>query len=969
MKRINVSLLLVAIVSTTLLHSSFVSASTAPSSDEGLEECLSKNSSLAVLMLIDESKSLREFKDGGSVKLGNDPFDSRVPALESVVRVLASAVESSSLLAGDARRPLDVAIGISGFGDGYSERVPFERLNGRSVEQIVSGLEQQRERDSDLHTRYHTALQGALTSFEKYSTSPDVCRLLVWFSDGEHDDDNSPGFISRERDQIQNLMCGDGGIVDTLRLAKVNIVAAGLNPDEGKLALMRLIAEGGSPYRASDSSGKEGRVNVSVDKCGAEPTNGRYAVAASADDIVDRLFEVLETVPGIPNPNDSVEIPTSQIEECKTVTPSEPEVCNALEFEVDETVVSFQILAERPTTAVEVILTTNEGQSYSVLKTEDVDDSNAKDEELRKNTVSTTPVTKRKVFVSVTRKKENPIAGSWRLDFLGAGATESRGTVNFVGATDIQIESPNFDSSRNSLKVARFKAENLGIRVRTETPGTAVRDLLVSFRSFEGVETLAVQRDETDDALFSVAGGELERALQGQKLKKASSTDLFVQPVGDVQGLRFKDGRPVPINYGYSKFGVRVSNGAGLPSFVRSEGGLAFQGTPKQKVSLVFLGPDSGDGLVEFKEAIEPNDAKANLDLIPRDACVIPQQEEAVCEIELIPDSEAFDQFPVSIAVIYSGKDTVQEPVEGEVTVEVDMVRQPNAGRGVIAAVYLILGFLVVQGLVRWLLAFLLSRFAPLVPIARRVRLDAVVDSAGSISVNPMNVAPSHNDEGFALENTDSVQTFTIFGYEFSVSVLKTFLRSTVAPVGQVDSPSKYVIGSRGYTKSKDQVDSTTGQVSLTLRGQWVVGVSSADIQRLLNGESTVPAEVVAFLEPYEQGPDREQQISDLSFGLVSSSFAAQFMEILGAEREKVSAGEETPSESGGSSTGFDDVFGDTSVSATSDPFESLTSAPKPKESPKDSRKKRRGRHSPDTTESSAPVEESKSSDEWDPFA
>jgi hypothetical protein len=920
-------------------------------------------------MLIDESKSLREFKDGGSVKPGNDPLDSRVPALESVVRVLASAVESSALRAGDARKPLDVAIGISGFGDGYSERVPFQRLNGQSIEQIVSGLELQRERDSDLHTRYHTALQGALASFENYSTSPTVCRLLVWFSDGEHDDDNSPGFISRERDQIQNLMCGDGGIVDTLRLAKVNIVAAGLNPDESKLALMRLIAEGGSPYRASDSSGKQGRVNVSVERCGAEPTNGRYAVAASADDIVDRLFEVLEEVPGIPNPNDSVEIPTSQVEECSVVATSVPEVCNALEFEVDETVVSFQILAERPTSAVEIVLTTNEGQSYAVLKVGDAVNSEAKDQVLRKNTVSTTPVTKRKVFISVTRKKENPIAGTWRLDFLGAGAKDSKGTVNFVGATDIELVSPNFDSSSNSLKVARYKAEDLGIRVRTETPGTAVRDLLVSFGSGDAVETLVVQGDETDDALFGVVGRELERALQSEKLRKVSSVDLFVQPVGDVRGLSFKDGRSVPINYGSSKFGVRVSNGAGLPSFVRAEGGLEFQGTPKQKVSLVFLGPDSGDGLVEFKEAVEPQDAKANLDLIPRDACVIPQQKEAICEIELIPDVEAFDQFPVSIVVVYSGNDTVQEPVEGEISVDVDMVLQPSAGRGALAAVYLILGFLVVQGLVRWLLAYLLSRFAPLVPIARRVRLDAVVDLTGAISLNPMNVAPSHNDEGFALENTDSVQTFTIFGYDFSVSVLRTFLRSTVAPVGQVNSPLKYVIGSRGYTRSKDQADSSTGQVALTLRSQWVVGVSSADIQRLLNGESTVPAEVVAFLEPYEQGPDREQQISDLSFGLVSSSFAAQFTEILGVEREKASAGEESPSESGDSSTGFDDVFGDTSVSSISDPFDSLTSGAESKESPKESRRKRRGRRSKEDIESSAPIEESKSSDEWDPFA
>ena len=92
---------LLTMIVVAALPSSGISAapSSTPIGGEGLEVCLSKNSSLAVLMLIDESKSLREFKDGGSVKPGNDPLDSRVPALESVVRVLASAVESSSLLA------------------------------------------------------------------------------------------------------------------------------------------------------------------------------------------------------------------------------------------------------------------------------------------------------------------------------------------------------------------------------------------------------------------------------------------------------------------------------------------------------------------------------------------------------------------------------------------------------------------------------------------------------------------------------------------------------------------------------------------------------------------------------------------------------------------------------------------------------------------------------------------------------
>lgn len=948
-----------------LTYSTALGASAGPTSNEGLEICLEKNSKLAVLMLIDESKSLREFKDGASTKVGNDPLDSRVPALESVVRVLSSAVESSELLASASSKKLEVAIAISGFGDGYSERVPFQVLTSRNVESVVADLELQRDKDSDMHTRYHTALEGALQSFEKYSASLEVCRLLVWFSDGEHDDDNSPGFISRERDQIQKLMCGDGGIVDTLRLARVNIVAAGLNADERKLGLMRLIAQGGAPYSYVDSSGKSERVNVNVERCGKEPPNGTYALAESADEIIDKLFEVLVSLPGIPDPGDSVEIADSPVADCSRPT----DVCNAIEFEVDESIASFQILAERFSTAVEVVLRTNVGETYSILT---AGEDGGEDEPIRRNVVTTTPVTLRKVFVSVTRKKENPIEGTWRLEFLGEGAKQSRGTVNFVGLADIALLDADQREIGGELKVARFKAEDVGIRVTSKTSGSAIRALQLKFLGLNSEEALASERDETDRGLFKIAGRELERALQSPELKKLSSSDLSVQPVGDVQGLRFKNGDPVPINFSPQKFSVRVSNGAGLPTFLRTEGQLSYQGTPKQTIQLVFLGPDSGEGVVDFKDAIESDAAKANLNLITRDPCVIPQQEEASCSVELIPDQEAFDQFQVVISVIYSGKDNLQEPVEGEVPVDVQMVLQPKASRGILAAVYLLLAFLVVQGLVRWLLAYLVSRFAPLVPIARRIRLDAVVGQSGAISVNPMNTNPSHTDEGFALENTDSVQSFSVFGYDFSVSVLRTFLRSTVAPLGQVNSSQRFVIGSRGYVRSKDQDDSSTGQVSLTLRGQWVVGVKAEDVQRLVNGESSVDVEVVAFLEPYEQGggSNRDQQISDLSFGLASSNFTAQLLEIIAMERERQSVDAEESVDSPETSDASD-PFGGPTQRASADPFqmESVDVVENVSEVPeRRSRRSRRGKARAKIDESPAPTE-SNTTNEWDPFA
>ena len=115
-----------------------------------------------------------------------------------------------------------------------------------------------------------------------------------------------------------------------MRLEGVTIVAAGLNSDEGKLGLMQLIAQGGSGYKSIETSGREGRVSVSVDKCGQESPNGKYALARDADEIIDSLFKVLVAIPGIPNPKATIAInPVSGVD-CKY----ESGLCNSVEFEV-----------------------------------------------------------------------------------------------------------------------------------------------------------------------------------------------------------------------------------------------------------------------------------------------------------------------------------------------------------------------------------------------------------------------------------------------------------------------------------------------------------------------------------------------------------------------------------------------------------------------------------------------------------
>jgi hypothetical protein len=178
-------------------------------------------------MLVDESKSLKEIRKGSDKSPGNDSLDVRVPALTSVVRVLNSAVEASASSVQGGRAPLEVSIAIAGFGDGYNLRLPFTALNDRTVEQVADALKNQADRDTDLRTRYDVALQQSLREFDDHSAVGDDCRLLIWFSDGQHDSNNEPGYSTGEKDEIEKVLCGSNGIVDGLRAGKVTIVAAG----------------------------------------------------------------------------------------------------------------------------------------------------------------------------------------------------------------------------------------------------------------------------------------------------------------------------------------------------------------------------------------------------------------------------------------------------------------------------------------------------------------------------------------------------------------------------------------------------------------------------------------------------------------------------------------------------------------------------------------------------------------------
>jgi hypothetical protein len=714
---------------------------------------------------------------------------------------------------------------------------------------------------------------------------------------------------------------------------------------------MRLIAKDGEPFSPTV---KDGRKSIVVDTCGSIPATGEFELAGNADEIIDKLFSVLKDVPGIPS--ESVELPT-----CSDGTVD----CNEMRFTADESISSFSILATRPNTDVEVILQMPNGQDVRAL-------TGKGEVSGIKNVATFYKVSDRKVLITVRRGPEALIDGTWALQFIGAGSSTSVGAVNFVGRANIALDGD--AGVEGKLEINRFDAKPIAFKIKAASSETSIRNAQITLSNFEASEDVFADRPGL--GRFELSKQVLERALKDGQLKKASSATLKVLPVGDVPGLTTSDGLPVKVDFNAQTFEVLITNGANLPFFkgVKSTD-LSFKGTPTKTLELLFDGPDGGDGFVDFGQFIQQSGGKADFEVVGTKPCKVTQKQiDAVCEINIVPNVQTYGKYNLQLGVTY--RSSAAESQEGEITIPVSTTLPTDAGKGLLAAFELIAIFIVVQLLVRLLLSYLMSRYAPLDSTARKVRLDAVVDASGGLTLNPMNVNLSHNDEGFAFENIEPTPGFNIFGYQFGCSILRTFLKSTSSPVGVASLDSTVVVGSRGVQYLKNDPQVTNGLVELSLRGQWVVGVKAAEVHALLNGSINVPAEVVAFFDPYERpNRDRNTQIAELSLTIASSNFATDFSGVLTNIKDSIeSDGTETqsgiPDDPWGSSTANVAGTQNPQIDIFGDSLGSAASAPSQAESKKSKKmKEKKSKRTESTNQNSSDNSGSGTNDDWDPFA
>jgi hypothetical protein len=378
------------------------------------------------------------------------------------------------------------------------------------------------------------------------------------------------------------------------------------------------------------------------------------------------------------------------------------------------------------------------------------------------------------------------------------------------------------------------------------------------------------------------------------------------------------------------------------------------------------MGPDSGDGAVEWL-SVDENDQEFKI--VSSDKCEIPQQKEKVCEITVAPGIDGYGSSLVPLKAKLSSS-TSEETADQTVPLNVTLSRDPNVGKGISKAILLLLLFIVIQLVIRGFFAFLISRFAALEPIYRKIKLPIKITADGSVSgASGGQLVASEEDATFLFEATDSQTSFQLFDYNFAASPLRSFLKSTTAPRGFVTKEGSQVFGASGQYLSgnaKKGELTSSGQVELSLRDQWVISIPNSELAAFENGSNEVNGELLVILAPLQRS-SLDDQLSELDFAITSSTFENDLRVFREKSVVPVNESEGIEAVPGDpNNQGERDVIGDPFTSSPS-VYNEPTSAADEKVSRKE-RKRRAKQDDLDSSRdpgSSAPQE----SDPFDPFA
>jgi hypothetical protein len=191
-----------------------------------LASCIQVNQKAAVVLLIDESGSLKK----------TDPEHRRLVAAKSAINALG-------VLGGATAGATTISVNVSTFGTGYHELVPWTVLTESSASAASKKIDVLRMRTNGIDTDYVEALLGAQQSLDALDAP---CKAVMWFTDGKYDIEtrrlrklntsyaplatSAAGVVAAGKD----LICAPNGLADQLRTSNIATIVvaltAGLEP-------------------------------------------------------------------------------------------------------------------------------------------------------------------------------------------------------------------------------------------------------------------------------------------------------------------------------------------------------------------------------------------------------------------------------------------------------------------------------------------------------------------------------------------------------------------------------------------------------------------------------------------------------------------------------------------------------------------------------------------------------------------
>lgn len=383
-----------------------------------LAACVGAEGRLLVVLLVDESASLRE----------TDPDDQRVAAARAALRSIDLLRGTD---AGGGSVAIDVLVSTFSFDfaevDGWS---PLTAETRGAVDDRIAGLA---DRDESMDTDFHNALDGARRALADRATESagtsggNVCKAILLFTDGSYTlgprttaeqrerfgttKTYAPGVVLDSEEAASEAtregvtaLCREGGVADQVRADRITLVSVPLGEGSG---LLEALTTGESEERTCGDPGTD--------------TPGAYLPAPDTDELL-RTFDLVASRIGGGSP----------LDDPLRAVPCEDDVCDeaAVGFAVSPSFRRIHVFAAVPGDGSRVVLRPPEGDEREIAPDEAVD------EDVAGVPVTARWIAERAVVIDLEVPDDGTGAGEWQVALVGREG-ETTGVLQVVTFSDL----------------------------------------------------------------------------------------------------------------------------------------------------------------------------------------------------------------------------------------------------------------------------------------------------------------------------------------------------------------------------------------------------------------------------------------------------------------------------------------------------------------------------------------------------